>query len=58
MKSTHTTSSYLNDHVKNKHRGLPLNEEDEARTLKAVPADASDSYQGFYYVPSLLARFT
>jgi hypothetical protein len=28
MRATHTTSSFLNDHVKNKHPGIPLNEKD------------------------------
>jgi hypothetical protein len=28
MRATHTTSSFLHDHVKNKHPGIPLNEKD------------------------------
>jgi hypothetical protein len=28
MRATHITSSFLHDHVKNKHPGIPLNEKD------------------------------
>jgi hypothetical protein len=42
-------SSFLCEHVRTKHTGTPLNEEDEALALQAVPAGGSvtaDPYQG------------
>jgi hypothetical protein len=48
LKSTNTTSSFLNTHVKKKHPDIPLSWKDEENALKGVPAGNSrgNSYQG------------
>jgi hypothetical protein len=48
MDAGHTTSSFLNEHVKNRHPGVPWNEAEEKRELEGVPEteNPNEQYQG------------
>ncbi|KAA8900245.1 hypothetical protein FN846DRAFT_909323 [Sphaerosporella brunnea] len=48
MDAGHTTSSFLNKHVKNRHPGVPWNEAEEKRELEGVPEteNPNKQYQG------------
>jgi hypothetical protein len=48
MDAGHTTSTFLNEHVKNKHPGIPLSEEEEKLELQGIsgPVNSNEQYQG------------
>jgi hypothetical protein len=48
MDAGHTTSTFLNAHVKNKHPGIPLSEEEEKLALQGLsgPVNSNEQYQG------------
>jgi hypothetical protein len=48
MDAGHTTSTFLNAHVKNKHPGIPLSEEEEKLELQGIsgPVNSNEQYQG------------
>jgi hypothetical protein len=45
MDAGHTTSSFLNEHVKNKHPGISLSKEEEKNELQGVPEPENSDEQ-------------